>query len=65
MTSKVIIAQILDEVQTSNIDWNFMCTLKHDLEELVETAQAEGADRLLDEINHLAGMKRNSNSIND
>lgn len=53
MTSKEKITTILNWVQTSYIDWNFMRGLKQDLEELVEIAQAEGADRLVDKINGL------------
>lgn len=53
MTSKNKITMILNWVQTSYIDWNFMRGLKQDLEELVEIAQAEGADRLVDRINGL------------
>lgn len=53
MTSKEKITTILNWVQTSYIDWNFMRGLKQDLEELVEIAQAEGADRLVDRINGL------------
>ena len=51
MTSKEKITEILNWVQDSYIDWNFMRGLKQDLEELVEIAQAEGADRLIDRIN--------------
>ena len=53
MTSKEKITTILNWVQTSYIDWNFMRGLKQDLEELVEISQAEGADRLVDRINSL------------
>lgn len=41
MTSKEKIAEILDYVQCSQINWNFMMGLKQDLEELVKIAQAE------------------------
>lgn len=51
MTSKEKITEILNWVQDSYIDWNFMRGLKQDLEELVEIAQAEGADRLVDRVN--------------
>lgn len=53
MTSKEMITTILNWVQTSYIDWNFMRGLKQDLEELVEIAQREGADKLIDRINGL------------
>ena len=53
MTSKEKITTILNWVQCSYIDWNFMRGLKQDLEELVEIAQAEGADMLVDRINGL------------
>lgn len=53
MTSKEKITTILNWVQTSYIDWNFMRGLKQDLEELVEIAQVEGADKLVDIINCL------------
>lgn len=53
MTSKEKITEILNWVQDSYIDWNFMRGLKQDLEELVEIAQAEGADRLVDRVNGL------------
>lgn len=55
MTSKEKITIILNWVQTSYIDWNFMRGLKQDLEELVEIAQAEGADKLVDRINGIVG----------
>lgn len=55
MTSNEKIKMILNWVQTSYIDWNFMRCLKQDLEELVEIARAEGADRLVDRINGLVG----------
>lgn len=51
MTSKEKITEILNWVQDSYIDWNFMRGLKQDLEELVEIAQAEGVDRLVDRVN--------------
>ena len=53
MTSKEKISTILNWVQTSYIDWNVMCGLKQELEDLVEIAQIEGADRLIDRINGL------------
>ena len=55
MTSKEKITTILNWVQTSYIDWNFIRGLKQDLEELVEIAQAEGADKLVDRINGIVG----------
>lgn len=57
MTSKEKITTILNWVQCSYIDWNFMRGLKQDLEELVEIAQAEGADMLVDRINGLVDRK--------
>lgn len=46
MTSKEKITEIFNWVQDSYIDWNFMCCLKQDLEELVEIAQAEGEETM-------------------
>ena len=51
MTSKEKIASILNWIQGSYMDWNCMRGLKQDLEELVEIAQAEGADRLIERVN--------------
>lgn len=51
MTSKEKITEILNCVQGSYMDWNCMCYLKQDLEELVGIAQSEGADRLIDRVN--------------
>jgi len=51
MTSKEKITEILNWVQGSYMDWNCMCYLKQDLEELVGIAQVEGADRLIDRVN--------------
>lgn len=45
MTSKEKITEILDWVQNSHVDWNFMRCLKQDLEELVKIAQVEGANK--------------------
>ena len=44
MTPKEKITEILDYVQSSQIDWNFMMGLKQALEELVNIAQAEVID---------------------
>ena len=44
MTSKEKISEILDWVQnTRDVNWDFMCCLKQDLEHLVTIAQTEGA----------------------
>jgi hypothetical protein len=51
MTSKEKITEILNCVQGSYMDWNCMCYLKQDLEELVGIAQSEGTDRLIDRVN--------------
>ena len=51
MTSKEKITMILNWVQTSYIDWNFMRGLKQDLEELVIIAQTEGVKEAKDALN--------------
>lgn len=51
MTSKEKITTILNWVQTSYIDWNFMRGLKQDLEELVIIAQTEGVKEAKDALN--------------
>lgn len=50
MTSKEKITEILNWVQDSYIDWNFMRGLKQDLEELVIIAQTEGVKEAKDAL---------------
>jgi hypothetical protein len=53
MTSKEKITEILNCVEGSYMDWNFMRILKHDLEELIEIAQAEGIEEAAEVLTSL------------
>ena len=55
MTSKEKITEILNWVQDSYIDWNFMRGLKQDLEELVIIAQTEGVKEAKDALDKVWG----------
>lgn len=55
MTSKEKITSILNWVQDSYIDWNFMRGLKQDLEELVIIAQTEGVKEAKDALDKVWG----------